>query len=108
MHMTDATQQALRMGGQFSVVDWNRAGDDSIMPDGPPQSIAGSVAIKANTWTCFEFHLSPSTGQIETWIDNTFITSLSTPQSRWGSTYKPDVSNWGLGWESYGKLVCFQ
>jgi len=102
MAMTDSSAQTLRMGGQFGVLDWNRASDDSIMPDGSPQSNAGSIAIKANTWYCVEFHLSPSTGQIETWVDGKVITSLTTPQSRWGSSYRPKVSDWGLGWESYG------
>ncbi|KAJ3029793.1 hypothetical protein HDV00_009434 [Rhizophlyctis rosea] len=102
MSMDDPVATNLRMGGQFGVVDWNRASDDSIMPDGSPQSIAASTAITAGKWTCFEFHLSPSTGQIETWIDGAAISGLTTPQSRWGSSYKPNPSSWGLGWESYG------
>jgi hypothetical protein len=72
------------------------------MPDGSPQSNNGSIAIKANTWYCVEFHLSSSSGQIETWVDGKVVPSLTTPQTRWGSSYKPRVSDWGLGWESYG------
>jgi len=102
MMMTDPVAQTLRMGGQFGVLDWNRASDDSIMPDGSPTSDAGSVAIGSNTWYCIEFHLSRTTGQIETWVNGNAIASLTTPQTRWGSSYIPNPSNWGLGWESYG------
>ncbi|KAJ7154684.1 hypothetical protein C8R46DRAFT_441821 [Mycena filopes] len=102
MMMTDPVAQTLRMGGQFGVLDWNRASDDSIMPDGSPTSNAGSIAIAANTWYCIEFHLSRTTGQIETWVNGNAIPSLTTPQTRWGSSYIPNPSNWGLGWESYG------
>jgi hypothetical protein len=102
MMMTDPVAQTLRMGGQFGVLDWNRASDDSIMPDGSPTSDAGSIAIAANTWYCIEFHLSRTTGQIETWVNGNAIASLTTPQTRWGSSYIPNPSNWGLGWESYG------
>ncbi|KAK7063426.1 FAD/NAD(P)-binding domain-containing protein [Favolaschia claudopus] len=102
MMMTDPVAQTLRMGGQFGVLDWNRASDDSIMPDGSPDSNAGSIAIAANTWYCIEFHLSKSSGQIQTWVNGNVVPSLTTPQSRWGSSYIPNPSNWGLGWESYG------
>ncbi|KAJ6530609.1 hypothetical protein B0H19DRAFT_1273608 [Mycena capillaripes] len=102
MMMTDPVAQTLRMGGQFGVLDWNRASDDSIMPDGSPTSNAGSIAIAGNTWYCIEFHLSRTTGQIQTWVGGNAISSLTTPQTRWGSSYIPNPSNWGLGWESYG------
>ncbi|KAJ7824573.1 hypothetical protein B0H13DRAFT_1658432, partial [Mycena leptocephala] len=102
MMMTDPVAQTLRMGGQFGVLDWNRASDDSIMPDGSPTSDSGSIAIAANTWYCIEFHLSRTTGQIQTWVNGNVIASLTTPQTRWGSSYIPNPSNWGLGWESYG------
>ncbi|KAJ7448640.1 endoglucanase E-4 [Mycena galericulata] len=102
MMMTDPVAQTLRMGGQFGVLDWNRASDDSIMPDGSPTNDAGSIAIAADTWYCIEFHLSRTTGQIETWVNGAVIPSLTTPQTRWGSSYIPNPSNWGLGWESYG------
>jgi len=102
MMMTDPVAQTLRMGGQFGVLNWNRASDDSIMPDGSPTSDAGSVPIVANTWYCIEFHLSKSTGQIGTWVNGAVVASLTTPQTRWGSSYIPNPSNWGLGWESYG------
>ncbi|KAJ7686718.1 hypothetical protein B0H17DRAFT_1204141 [Mycena rosella] len=102
MMMTDPVAQTLRMGGQFGVLDWNRASDDSIMPDGSPTSDAGSIAIAGNTWYCIEFHLSRTTSQIETWVNGNVISSLTTPQTRWGSAYIPNPSNWGLGWESYG------
>ncbi|KAJ7052278.1 hypothetical protein C8F01DRAFT_1337719 [Mycena amicta] len=102
MMMTDPVAQTLRMGGQFGVLDWNRASDDSIMPDGSPTSDAASVPIAANTWYCIEFHLSRTTGQIETWVGGSAVSSLTTPQTRWGSSYIPNPSNWGLGWESYG------
>lgn len=102
MSMTDPVAQALRMGGQFTVLDWNRASDDSIMPDGSPQSNNGSVVIAANTWYCIEFHLGRSSGQIETWVNGNAVASLTTPQTRWGSSYVPNPSDWGVGWESYG------
>jgi hypothetical protein len=72
------------------------------MPDGSPNNNAQSVPIAANTWYCIEFHLSRSSGQIETWVNGAAVPALTTPQSRWGSSYKPNPSNWGLGWESYG------
>jgi len=102
MWMTDPVAQTLRMGGQFTVLDWNRANDDSIMPDGSPQSNNGSVVITGNTWYCVEFHLGRSSGQIETWVNGKVVPSLTTPQTRWGSSYKPNPSDWGVGWESYG------
>ncbi|KAJ7726427.1 hypothetical protein DFH07DRAFT_758136, partial [Mycena maculata] len=102
MMMTDPVAQTLRMGGQFGVLDWNRASDDSIMPDGSPTSDAGSIAIDADIWYCIEFHLSRTTGQIETWVNGTAVPSLTTPQTRWGTSYIPNPENWGLGWESYG------
>jgi hypothetical protein len=102
MWMTDPVAQTLRMGGQFNVLDWNRANDDSIMPDGSPSSISGSKQILGNTWYCIEFHLGRSSGQIETWVNGTALSALTTPQTRWGSSYKPNPSDWGLGWESYG------
>ncbi|KAJ7255694.1 hypothetical protein C8J57DRAFT_1517986 [Mycena rebaudengoi] len=79
MMMTDPVSQTLRMGGQFGVLDWNRASDDSIMPDGSPTSNAGSIAIAANTWYCIEFHLTRTTSQIETWVNGNAIPSLTTP-----------------------------
>nr|GAT50370.1 FAD/NAD(P)-binding domain-containing protein [Mycena chlorophos] len=102
MMMTDPVAQTLRMGGQFGVLDWNRASDDSIMPAGDPTTDAGSIPIAANTWYCIEFHLSRTTGQIETWANGAVVPSLTTPQTRWGSSYIPNPENWGLGWESYG------
>jgi hypothetical protein len=72
------------------------------MPDGSPNNNAQSVSIAANTWYCIEFHLNRSSGQIETWVNGAVVPALTTPQSRWGSSYKPNPSNWGLGWESYG------
>ncbi|KAF7325020.1 FAD/NAD(P)-binding domain-containing protein [Mycena kentingensis (nom. inval.)] len=102
MMMTDPVAQTLRMGGQFGVLDWNRANDDSIMPDGSPTSNAGSIAIAANTWYCIEFYMARTTSQINTWVNGVALPSLTTPQSRWGSSFVPTPQNWGLGWEAYG------
>ncbi|KAJ7815324.1 hypothetical protein B0H14DRAFT_3476276 [Mycena olivaceomarginata] len=62
----------------------NRASDDSIMPDGSPTSNAGSIAIAGNTWYCIEFHLSRTTGQIQTWVNGNATLSLTTPANTLG------------------------
>ncbi|KAJ7636501.1 hypothetical protein FB45DRAFT_741906, partial [Roridomyces roridus] len=101
MMMADPVAEALNMGGQFGVLNWGRASDDAIMPDGSQDSVAESIPINADTWYCIEFYLSRSTGQIDTWVNGTAVVSLTTPQPRWGTTYIPNPTNWGLGWESY-------
>jgi hypothetical protein len=108
--MPDSAQAAnkhLRIGGQNSILMFNREQDDATLPNLSPEGTASSRPLPVNTWTCFEYHLSPD-GGIETWLDGTAIPGLTTASSnpyasQWrGSTIKPKVTGVFFGWESYG------
>jgi hypothetical protein len=110
--MTDSAQAAnkhLRIGGQSKILMYNRETDDATLPDLSPQGIATSAALKASTWTCFEYHLGTD-GTVETWLNNATVPGLtvksgvSNPNAaqwqRGGS--KPKITGVYFGWESYG------
>jgi cell division septation protein DedD len=101
------TNEALRIGGQNSVLMYNRQSDDATLPDMSPQGTATSVALPTGSWQCFEYLLSTN-GTIETWLNGAAIAGLtvgpgiSNPNSNgWGSSYKPNVQGVYFGWESY-------
>lgn len=108
--MDDSAQGAnkhLRIGGQNSILMFNRESDDATLPNLSPDGTASSRPLPANTWTCFEYHLSPD-GGIEAWLDDTAIPGLTTASSnphasQWrASSIKPKITSVNFGWESYG------
>lgn len=106
--MTDETQgtgKHLRIGGQDSILMWNRESSDATLPDLSPDGVASSVALPAGSWECFEYHIG-SDGSVATWLNSEAITGLTTPNnfdSGWTSSAEvPKISGVYFGWESYG------
>lgn len=107
--MPDSAQSAgkhLRIGGQNSILMFNREQDDATLPDLSPQGTASSTALPAGSWQCFEYHLGTD-GSIETWLNSNAIAGLTTannPNAQgWSrSTIIPKVTGVYFGWESYG------
>lgn len=102
------TNEHLRMGGQDSILMYNRQSDDATLPDMSPQGTTTSEPLAAGSWQCLEYRVS-STGLIETWLNSEAISGLevgagiSNPNANgWGSAYKPDITGVYFGWESYG------
>jgi hypothetical protein len=99
----------MRMGGQDSVLIYNRQSDDATLPTLSPAGIAASMAPAATTWTCIELYVDETAGTIETWVDGKQIAGLSengTPvadiSTQWlAHAWKPMLVDFRLGWESY-------
>ena len=102
----------LRMGGQNGALMWNRQTDDATLPDQSPTGVANSVALPVNTWTCVEFGVNGTTGQIDTWVGGSPVPGMTvtrppTPNvnDQWlngaGATWHPRLTDLKLGWESY-------
>lgn len=112
MAMRDSIENKdLRMGGQKSILMWNRESDDATLPELSPAGIALSVAPAVNTWKCVEFEVDGAAGTIATWVDGALVTGLvedgmSTPDvdAAWlrKAGWKPTLSDVKFGWESYG------
>jgi len=108
----DGSVQDLRMGGQSSILMWNRSKDDATLPSLSPTGIAASVKLPAATWTCVEFALDSSQGTMQTWINGSAVAGLNldgvqTPDidASWlasNPTWVPKVTDLKIGWESYG------
>lgn len=110
--MPDSAQgegKHLRIGGQSSILMFNRESDDATLPDLSPQGIEASAPLPAGTWECFEYHLGPD-GTVETWLNDEVVEGLtSTPgdgnenAGQWQrSDVVPEISGVYFGWESYG------
>ncbi|OBT74164.1 hypothetical protein VF21_06237 [Pseudogymnoascus sp. 05NY08] len=106
--MSDSSQAAgkhLRIGGQNSILMYNRETDDATLPDLSPQGTATSKPLTAGIWECFEYHIGTD-GSIETWLNSQAIAGLTTannPNARgWGTSSKPKITAVYFGWESYG------
>ncbi|KAH8885284.1 hypothetical protein GQ53DRAFT_729195 [Thozetella sp. PMI_491] len=109
--MPDSSQGSnkhLRIGGQDSVLTYNRESDDAVLPDLSSQGVATSLPLSAGSWQCFEYHVSPD-GTIETWLDSNVIPGLTiragvanSHASIWGKSYRPKVTGVYFGWEAYG------
>lgn len=109
---TSSSVQDLRMGGQSSILMWNRSKDDATLPSLSPTGIAASVKLPAATWTCIEFGLDSAMGTMQTWVNGNLVAGMAldtvqTPDidASWlGSmpTWVPKVSDLKIGWESYG------
>ena len=100
----------VRMGGQDMILMYNRQSDDATLPVLSPTGVGDSVAIAQEKWTCVEFHFDESAGTIDTWVDSQEVSGLvengtSTPDisTQWLSRagWKPSLSDFRLGWESY-------
>ena len=99
----------LRMGGQNRALQWNRESDDATLPEQSPVGVSQSVPLVVGQWTCVEFGVSGS--ELRTWVNGTEVVGLhadSTPtpdvDSQWlrRGAWRPALSNFRLGWESYG------
>jgi hypothetical protein len=100
----------VRMGGQDSVLMYNRQSDDATLPVLSPTGVASSMAPMQGKWTCIEFHFDESAGTIDTWVDSEEVKGLvenGTPvpdeSTQWLSRagWKPMLADFRLGWESY-------
>lgn len=106
----DATKgNDLRFGGQSLALEWNRQNGDATLPSQSPAGIAMSVAPPAATWTCIEFMIDQSQGLINTWVNDALVAGLvadGTPtpdvDTAWGTTYRPNLAGFNLGWQSFG------
>jgi hypothetical protein len=99
----------LRMGGQNRALQWNRESDDATLPEQSPNGVAQSVPLPLDTWTCVEFGITGS--ELRTWVNGTEAAGLhadSVPtqdvDSQWlrRGTWRPALSDFRFGWESYG------
>ncbi|MGB3442609.1 MAG: hypothetical protein WBA97_28025 [Actinophytocola sp.] len=99
----------LRMGGQNSAAQWNRESDDATLPEQSPAGVAQSVPLPVGQWTCVEFGITGS--ELRTWVDGTEVAGLhadTTPtpdvDGQWlrRGTWRPALTDFRLGWESYG------
>lgn len=100
----------LRIGGQAKILMWNRASDDATLPVLSPAGIALSVALPAQQWSCVEFMIDESTGELRTWVDGAEVAGLHVDgeptmdiDQQWHNKpgYKPAIADFKLGWESY-------
>jgi hypothetical protein len=97
----------LRLGFQGSVVVWNYLSTDATLPDIDSMGEAESMATHPNAWDCIEFHLDPTTGHIEFWLDGTAVpglgydgSSVTGVSDNWSSRGPASLSlkSFGLGW----------
>jgi hypothetical protein len=100
----------VRMGGQDMVLMYNRQSDDATLPVLSPTGVGDSVMPVAETWVCIEFHFDEGAGTIDTWVDGREVSGLvengtATPDisTQWLSRagWRPSLSDFRLGWESY-------
>jgi len=99
----------LRMGGQNRALQWNRESDDATLPEQSPAGVAQSTPLPVDQWTCVEFGITGS--ELRTWVNGNEVPGLradgvSTPDvdAQWlrRSGWRPALSDFRLGWESYG------
>lgn len=99
----------LRMGGQAQILMWNREQGDPTLPSLSPVGISKSIKPPTNQWLCVEFMIDGNQSASQTWVDGTEIEGLhvdGTPtpdiDQQWlNSAWKPSLTDWKLGWESY-------
>lgn len=110
--MPDAAQgdnKHIRIGGQSSILMYNRESDDATLPDLSPQGIAASTDLPVDAWQCLEYHLGPD-GTVETWLNGEAIEGLTSKAGesnpvgeQWErSDIVPEITGVYFGWESYG------
>jgi hypothetical protein len=115
--MTNGGDQ-LRLGFASDVFVWNRKSDDAYLPELDTGNSMintaqpGTLTPTTASWFCFELHIDPTAGTIDTWIDGTEYPGLvetGTPvtdvSTVWLSgshaMWKPRITSFGLGWETY-------
>ncbi|MBA3548016.1 MAG: cellulose-binding protein [Nannocystis sp.] len=100
----------LRMGGQSTILMYNRESDDATLPALSPAGIAMSAAPAPGQWTCIEFLIDEAAGHITTWVDDVEVAGLRvdgepTPDldQQWLNKpdWKPQLEDIKFGWESY-------
>jgi hypothetical protein len=101
----------LRMGGQNSVLMFNRELDDATLPVMSPAGVAQSVALTPLRWTCVEVVIDEAARGLRTWVDGAPVAGLvigavSTPDvdEEWhrSAVWAPQLTDARFGWESYG------
>jgi hypothetical protein len=100
----------LRMGGQSSILMFNRESDDATLPALSPTGISLSRALTPATWACVEVHLDQTAGTMSTYVDGAQVAGLVLDGTATGDideqwlrkAWKPSLSDLRLGWESYG------
>jgi hypothetical protein len=105
------TNHDLRIGGQNAALQWNRSSDDATLPEQSPAGVAQSVPLATNRWVCVEFMVNGTNGTAQTWIDGTDVAGLHEDgvptqdvDRQWigSGTWRPRLTDFRLGWESYG------
>lgn len=105
--------QDLRMGGQKSILMWNREQGDATLPVLSPAGTRLSASPAANTWACIEYHFDGDRGTLETFLDGKRLEGLvldrtptenvdvhwleKLPNGAWAAR----VDDLRFGWESY-------
>jgi len=112
MAMRDAAADSdVRMGGQSRILMWNRERDDATLPELSPTGIGDTLPLAAGAWTCIELAVDGGAGTIATSVDGAAVTGLvvdgqPTPDidAQWlrDPSWRPDLADIRLGWESYG------
>lgn len=106
----DAGGKDLRMGGQSTILMWNRESDDATLPALSPAGIALSTAPTPGAWTCVEFLIDAAGPGLTTWVDGAEVPGLvidgePTPDvdQQWLNKpdWQPALVDFKLGWESY-------
>jgi hypothetical protein len=113
VHQMYNANEQLRLGFQGNVIAWNERSMDATLPDIDPQGEAQSVATPTNGWSCIEYHVDQTNGNIEFWFQAmASSTEASVPGLSFNGTSTTGVSdNWaskapksymlkslGLGW----------
>jgi hypothetical protein len=102
----------LRMGGQGAALQWNRESDDATLPAQSPVGIGMSMPLATNQWACVEFMVNRSTGTMDTWVNGAQVAGLHNDgvptqdvDAQWlaRTNWRPSLSDFRLGWESYGE-----
>ncbi len=106
LHVDGAMDQ-LRLGFQGGVMAWNYFGPDTTLPDIDPMGEVQSAATHPDQWDCIEFHLDPSNGHIEFWLNELAVPGLSYSgastqgvNDQWHTSGPTSlaISDFGLGW----------
>ncbi|MFI6349009.1 hydrolase [Streptomyces sp. NPDC050560] len=110
MHDPNDNDRDLRMGGQNGALQWNRESDDATLPAQSPVGVSKSIPLPTGTWSCVEYQIDESAGQLATWVDGTEVEGLvadGTPtpdvDQQWLARggWSPAPTDLRLGWESY-------
>jgi hypothetical protein len=108
-----SNSEQLRLGFQGQVMVWNYLSSDATLPDIDMMGEVTSVATPVNQWSCIEFHLDQTTGNIEFWFqaqassaeasvaglsyDGTSTTGVSDSWHNGGPTSLA-LKSFGVGW----------